>query len=311
MLESDSDYRLNNSREISTETNSKGTSKKLKCIIILSLITTFIIITGVIVLLIFYLSNEEESEHSSDTLIGEINCIYDIKNISKETPLLGDKFEQLSSLEIYINNKKINSTTKYKFEKEGENEVKFEIYEDLNMDYMYQNILDLKSVTIVSTKNAKITSMKSTFENCQNIKSFFISRFNTSNIKSMSKLFYGTNISISDIEGLDTNNVKDMSFMFASTKVKELDFKNLNTNQVKNMSYMFYGSMIEQLDLSKFQTDNVLDMSHMFESCKNLKKVDLQYFKTNNVKNMNSMFANSSIREINLTKLNTSKVTDM
>ena len=57
------------------------------------------------------------------------------------------------------------------------------------MDFMYQNILGLKSINMTSDKEAKITSMKSTFENCENIEKITISGFNTLEIESMSKIF--------------------------------------------------------------------------------------------------------------------------
>ena len=271
------DYLLSNISEEITNEKVQGTSRNIKIIILLSFITTLLLVTLFIVILIYLLR---------DNPVGEINCIYNIKDISNKTSLLGDNFKQLSSLRIYLDDKELNLSKKYKFEKEGEYKIKFKVYDDLNMDYMYQNILELQSVEMRSSKNAKITSMKKTFENCQNMESF-------------------------NINGFNTENIEDMSFLFSLIKIRTLDLSNLNTNQVTNMSYMFYGSSIERLNVLNFQTNNVIDMSHMFENCRNLRNVDIQNFRTNNVINMNSMFANSSLQDINLTVMNTEKVKDM
>lgn len=56
------------------------------------------------------------------------------------------------------------------------------------MDYMFQNILELKSINMTSDKEVKIISMKSTFENCENIEKIIISGFKTSEIESLSKI---------------------------------------------------------------------------------------------------------------------------
>ena len=97
----------------------------------------------------------------------------------------------------------------------------------------------------------------------------------------MNGLFYATNLSISDIEGLETNNVKDMSFIFSKTQEEVFNFSKFTTNKKTNMSYMF----ILNLD-----TNNVQDMTHMLENNKDLPVLYLNNFKTSNAINMNSMF---------------------
>ena len=155
---------------------------------------------------------------------------------------------------------------------------------------MYQNISGLKRVYMNATKNGKITSMKSTFEYCKNIKWLIIDGFNTKKIESMNRLFYGTNISITDIEGLETNNFKDMSFILEKTKVEFLNLSNFITNKVTNMSHMFYETSIKNLILLNCDTSNLQDMSHLFENSKDLAILNFNNFKTSNVLNMNLMF---------------------
>ena len=56
---------------------------------------------------------------------------------------------------------------------------------------MFQNVLSLTSVSLISEKNAEITSMQSTFEGCENLDFFNITGFNTANVKTISRIFYG------------------------------------------------------------------------------------------------------------------------
>ena len=60
----------------------------------------------------------------------------------------------------------------------------------LNMDNMFKDVSSLISVEIKSFNNTEITSMISTFENCENLIEFSISGFSTKNLKSLKKLFY-------------------------------------------------------------------------------------------------------------------------
>ena len=93
---------------------------------------------------------------------------------------------------------------------------------------------------MISKKNAKITSMISSFENCANLNSFKINDFDTNEVKSISKLFYNTSLNILNIENFNINNVEDMSYMLSNSKLEQIDLSKLNLKNVKNMSHMFY-----------------------------------------------------------------------
>ncbi len=83
----------------------------------------------------------------------------------------------------------------YKFESQGIHNVQFLLYSNnINMDNMFKDVSLITSVEMTTNKNIKITSMISTFENCENLNDFSIQGFNTEEIKSLSKLFYNSNI---------------------------------------------------------------------------------------------------------------------
>ena len=123
--------------------------------------------------------------------MGTISCIYEIKDISKDTIILSNDFQKISKFEIFIDNKSIQYMKFYLFPQTGENEVKFELYEDISIDSMFKDVSALISVKMITKNNLKILSMESTFENCENLKSIDIQGFNTENIQSMKKTFYG------------------------------------------------------------------------------------------------------------------------
>ena len=136
--------------------------------------------------------------------------------------------------------------------------------------------------------------MISSFENCINLNTFIIKGFNTSEVQSMHKLFYNTDLYINlDLSDLNTSNVQDMSYMLSKTHLESIDLSNFNTEKVKNMLYLFANSSsLKNLDLSGFKTDNLIDMSFMFFHCKVIKEINLNNFNTENVLNMTNLFKN-------------------
>ena len=86
----DSDYNLNNFSERETK-NKDDSSNGQKRIIIIAIIAIIFIIAGVAVLFYFLL---KDSDDTHTELVGQIKCLYTIKDASQETSLLGDNFEK-------------------------------------------------------------------------------------------------------------------------------------------------------------------------------------------------------------------------
>ena len=112
------------------------------------------VVSVIIIIIAVYFSEESENLEK----FGEINCVFDIKNISISYPLLGKEFNK-KNIDIIINDTKIELTD-YKFNKEGENKVKYILYgNEFSMDYMFKNIFNLIKVEMFSDKNMSISSM--------------------------------------------------------------------------------------------------------------------------------------------------------
>ena len=225
--------------------------------------------------------------------IGEINSIYDIQNSDKKTQLLGKefKFNIDYRLDIYINGKKIKFSKEYKVNDIGETNIKFKLYYDLNMDYMFKDVSDLISIEMISENNCKILSMNSTFENAKALNQFYISGFSGEEIKSMNKLFYNTDLNYYSFNSFDSRNLEDISYMFSNTDINEFSLNGLMINNVKNMSHLFDNCLsLVSFNNEGFDTRNVIDMSNMFSSCISLSEIDVSNFKTQKVENMAGMF---------------------
>ena len=86
------------------------------------------------------------------SVVGEINCSYEIKNISQNTILIGNEFVKNSLFDLYIDGKKVNYVKEYKFTSLGKHKIQIKLYERINMDYMFKNVKDLISVEMNSKK---------------------------------------------------------------------------------------------------------------------------------------------------------------
>ena len=102
------------------------------------------------------------------------------------------------------------------------------------------------------------------------VKTLDLSGWKTSNVKSMSKMFYFcTRLKSLDLSGWDTHNVDTMRLMFYDCRnLKSLELSGWNTSNVEDMYGMFYNCYeLKSLDLSGWDTSNVNYMGNMFHYC--------------------------------------------
>ena len=136
--------------------------------------------TGIVILLNKSSSNNTDSINKP--IIGTISCKYDISSEKTEIKILGDEFNKKSDFELYINGKKVKYTKKYNFSSFGIIDIEIKLQDNINMDNMFKGISSLISVEMESLNNTKIYSMKSTFENCENLEFFSINGFDVDNL---------------------------------------------------------------------------------------------------------------------------------
>ena len=173
-------------------------------------------------------------------------------------------------------------------------EESFKTYAPTSLKNFFYNCTSLETISGLEYLNtANITDMGSMFQDCYNLKSLDLTKFDTKNVSSMYFMFYNCpNLTSLDLTNFNTKNVKNMNGMFGDcTHLTSLDITNFNTAKVTNMGNMFLGcSNLTSLDLTNFNTAKVTDMHGMFNGCSALISLDLTNFNTAEVRNMNGMF---------------------
>jgi hypothetical protein len=107
---------------------------------------------------------------------------------------------------------------------------------------MFKDVPDLLSVEMKSEQNCEITSMISTFENCENLNSFKITGFNGEKIKSMKKLFIFLALIV--VAALSVSSCKEHTDAEQHHKTRKVDTIPVDTN---NTNWeIFIGTLIQQ-----------------------------------------------------------------
>ena len=168
-----------------------------------------------------------------------------------------------------------------------------------------------KVIDLSGFDTSNVTSMSGMFYGSSAITINGLENFDTSKVTDMSYMFYGSSaITINGLENFDTSKVTDMSYMFSNSAATTLDVSAFDTSNVINMSSMFGYSKATILDVSNFDTSNVTNMSQMFYFS-NATTLDVSTFDTSNVTDMSSMFSNSKATTLDVSAFDTSNVTNM
>ncbi|MBU7530811.1 bacterial Ig-like domain-containing protein [Lactiplantibacillus pentosus] len=179
-----------------------------------------------------------------------------------------------------------------------------EAYSDTS--YMFNNsgfssIAMASDASDASKLTSQVTSMAYMFNNCTQLMSLDLSKFDTHNVTDMSHMFNGDEnlgkLVISTYspnnpdQTFDTRNVTNMSHMFTRCDaLGNLDVSGFITSKVTNMSHMFDYCYATTLDVANFDTSQVTDMQAMFNGAVHVKTLDLSNFDTHLITNMDNMF---------------------
>lgn len=117
-----------------------------------------------------------------------------------------------------------------------------------------------------------------------------ISKWDTSNVKDMSWMFYQSKFN-GDLSKWDTSNVRNMKRMFYYSEFTG-DISKWDVSKVTNMECMFNGSQFNG-DISKWNVSSVVDMAAMFMNSKF--NGDISKWKVRRVKDMSMMFDKSPL----------------
>lgn len=179
--------------------------------------------------------------------------------------------------------------------------------------YLFADLPNLKEFIGLNRLNtSNVKNMNYMFNNLREIKELNLDSFDTKNVESMDYMFnYMYGLEKLDLRSFDTSNVISMVGLFQGMiNLKDLYISNFDTSNVISMNYMFSGLWnIRDLEISNFNTSSVVNMNYMFSYLYSVNHLDLTNFNTSNVISMNYMFAESLIKEINLSSFTVSPET--
>ena len=214
---------------------------------------------------------------------------YDEKE--KENP-----FDELNAqnCEMYLDGKKIQFTTSYKFDKEGKYIIKYILLKTLKTcRKMFFCCYHISSIDLSNFDSDEVIDMSYMFNHCFNLQKLKIDNLNIKNVTNMEKMFRRCfNLKELNVNSFDTSNVTNMNNMFCCLSLKKLNLDTFNTCKVQDMhNFLSYSIELEEIDLSSFDSTNLNNIEEIFNQCANLKKVKFsKNFSLNNIKSLNNAF---------------------
>lgn len=150
--------------------------------------------------------------------------------------------------------------------------------------------------TVAKLDTSELTSCDGLFEGDRYLTTLDLRGWNTSKVKSMSRMFYDC-ANLATIEGLanlNTSEVTTMSSMFNGCPAFK-DWANVekfNTGKVTTFSSMFQscGWLTGSLNLRGWDVSNATDIGGMFYYCRALSSLDIRGWNTNKVTRASTMF---------------------
>ena len=161
-----------------------------------------------------------------------------------------------------------------------------------------------KVVTTCVTDMADLFSDKSV--------GYDITGWDTSNVTTMSGMFYNASAFNQDIGDWDTSRVTDMSWMFAQATSFNKDIGDWDVSSVTDMGNMFKqaGSFNQDIGRWRWKTSNVTNMVAMFQDSSNFNQ-DISDWDVSSVTDMRSMFQQAGSFNQDIGRWDTSSVTKM
>ena len=205
--------------------------------------------------------------------------------------------------EMIIDNNKIDPTSSYVFPQSGDHT----LYALIDMKRCYtlgglfngnKNLISIEFSPLFKTEH--INEMNFMFQNCKNLKSVDVSNLNTKNVVYMEYMFAGcSSLKNVDVRHFNTENVEKMNSVFQGcSSLESMDLSTWNTKKMKNIEYLFARcNSLTSVNLSGLNTEKVEIMQRAFIGCGKLTSIDVSSFNTKNVRTMLGLFANCTSLE--------------
>ena len=168
-----------------------------------------------------------------------------------------------------------------------------------NFESMFYACTSLKTITGLenfTTSNA--TSFMYMFQLCSQLKSLDLSKWDTSNVKTIGAMFDGC-ASLETIKGIEK---------FNTSKVRDIGSSTSHNDDYPGFNNVFAGcKSLKKLDLSKWDTSNAVYLKSMFKNCTNLEELTLgdnfKTLQTSSSDGMEDMFLGcTSLKQLHVSK---------
>lgn len=171
----------------------------------------------------------------------------------------------------------------------------------------------LVEVDVSCINTEAIKSFSCMFESCSSLKKIIgLEKWNTSNVETMKKMFYGCtkleDITKFNIQNWDTSSCTDMSFMFYQcSSLGEIDVSNWDTSKVTNLDHFAAHANLKRKGMGNWNTSSLVNANAAFHNCAE-EELDLSGWDVSKVQFFCQMFENSpNLKRIKgLDKWNTS-----
>ena len=145
--------------------------------------------------------------------------------------------------------------------------------------------------------SSQCTSFKMIFQECDKLTSLKLgNKFLTSNAVDMSDMFNQCGANnfnyFIDFSKFITSKVRNMDRMFKDSNFKFLDLRSFDTSEVTTMEEMFSGCGAISIDLTNFDTSKVINMQGMFSNVNNLISLDISNFNFDKGEKFTRLFYN-------------------
>lgn len=159
-----------------------------------------------------------------------------------------------------------------------------------------------KIVGLDTWNTSTITDMSHMFRECINLTEFDVSHFNTANVVTMDRMFYGSGSDYYGFETLDlsswnVSNVQSMYYMFnGCSHLRTINTTGWNISNVEQMDGMFGNCQyLQSFDMSNWNVLKTLSADGMFENCRALRSVNTSGLVSTTWVRFKDMFKNCSL----------------
>lgn len=156
----------------------------------------------------------------------------------------------------------------------------------------------LVSLDVSALDTSRVTSMNSTFKECDALVSLDISEWDTSKVTNMDYMFYDcASLNSLDVGNFDTSSVTSMKYMFSGAEsLITLDVSEWDMSSVTTLDRMFYGcSALSELDVSNWDTSAVTNLDYTFCGCEGLSALDVSHWDTSSATSADRLFADCEL----------------